>query len=92
MCLRDARRSCRCPPAICAARLAKRDREAERGLGADYLQAVHDAHEAWLADPDTKFVRDPEDWLTGQHTVQGVTVLDASGTEQHVLEAFKRIC
>jgi deoxyadenosine/deoxycytidine kinase len=68
----------RCPPAICAARLAKRDREAERGLPADYLQAVHDAHETWLtADP------------TG---TGGVTVLDASGTEQQVLEAFKRLC
>ena len=38
----------RADPAICAGRMAKRGRPEEQGVTIDYLNQLHDKHEAWL--------------------------------------------
>ena len=46
----------RADPATCAGRMAKRGRPEEQGVTIDYLNQLHDKHEAWLHKREFRFV------------------------------------
>jgi len=46
----------RADPATCAGRMAKRGRPEEQGVIIDYLNQLHDKHEAWLHKREFRFV------------------------------------
>lgn len=49
----------RADPATCAGRMAKRGRPEEQGVTIDYLNQLHDKHEAWLHKREFRFVSSP---------------------------------